>query len=64
MGVKEGKDGSFEKIVTTKFDELMKQSGMTEIKAKSLAIDFGVKRNKAAYQEYRARGGVIEFGSK
>jgi uncharacterized protein YjiS (DUF1127 family) len=62
--VKEGKDGSFEKIVTTKFDELMKQSGMTEIKAKSLAIDFGVKRNKAAYQEYRARGGVIEFGSK
>ena len=60
--VKEGKDGTFEKIVTTKFDELMKQSGMTEIKAKSQAIDFGVKRNKAAYQEYRARGGVIEFG--
>jgi len=62
--VKDGKTGSFEQIVTQKFDELMKQTGMTELKAKSLAIDFGVKRNKGAYQEYRARGGVIEFGSK
>ncbi len=57
-----GKPVTFETIVNTKFAELMKEPGMTASKAKSQAVEFGVKRHTAAYREFRSSGrGQIEF---
>jgi uncharacterized protein YjiS (DUF1127 family) len=62
-----GKPVKFEEIVNTEFQRLMKGKGrdgkpMTELEAKSKAIDFGVRRHTAAYREFRSSGrGQIEF---
>jgi len=55
----------FEVVVNDKFQSLMKQDGMTEAKAKSQAIDFGVKRHGAAYTLWRERKSpTIEFSAQ
>jgi hypothetical protein len=59
---KEAPEGSFEQIVNAKYDELKGDGKMTELSARSKAIDFGVRQHGDAFREYRARGGKIEFG--
>ena len=46
----------FNVVVQHKFAELMKKPGMTELKAKSQAIDFGVKKHSDAYKLHRKAG--------
>ena len=53
---------SYEDIVASKFMEL-KAGGMDDLKAKSQAFDFGVKRHGAAYIDFRKRGGTIDFAA-
>ena len=52
--------GSFEQLVTAKFEEL-KTGGTTELSAKSKAIDFCVRNHTEAYVEYRERGGKLKL---
>ena len=53
---------SYEDIVASKFMEL-KAGGMDDLKAKSQAFDFGVKRHGDAYRDFRSRGGQINFAA-
>ncbi len=64
FSAKGAQSGSFEQIVTVKFEELKGKTGMTELKAKSQAIDFAIRSNPGAYREYRERGGKIELVSR
>lgn len=58
-------DGSFEKLVSLKTADLKKADPkLTELQAQSKAISFCVSRHRAAYAEYRERGGKIELAAK
>jgi ERCC4-type nuclease len=61
---KNAQAGSFEQLVTAKFEELKGAAGVTEVQARARAIQFCVRTHTAAYGEYRARGGQIELGAK
>ncbi len=63
FSAKSAQSGSFEQLVTVKFEELKAKSGATELSAKSKAIDFVIRQHPVAYREYRERGGKIELGS-
>jgi len=65
---KERKDGGsiieFEEVVNAEFNRLLK-NGIPELKAKSKAIDFGVKRHPVAYKLWLGRGEkTIEFSAE
>lgn len=54
----------FETIVNEEYNRLIK-SGVSEAKAKSKAIDFGVKRHPISYQLWRERGAKeLNFSAK
>jgi hypothetical protein len=54
----------FEEVVNSEFNRLVK-AGLNEIKAKSKAIDFGVKRHPVSYQLWRKRGNPeIQFSAE
>ena len=51
---------TYEDIVLNKFTEL-KAQGIPEVSAKAKAVEFCIKKNRAAYSDYRRRGGQINF---
>ena len=58
------KGGTFEKIVTQKFNEFSKGGTVIESTARAQAIKFAVKNHPTAYSEYRSRGGAINLQAK
>lgn len=58
------KEGTFEHVVQTEFARLV-TAGKSEVDAKALAYEFGVKKHEALYLEFRERGGkTIELAAQ
>lgn len=53
----------FEKAVSARFTELMKQTGMTEVKARAQAVQFCIRSHPVAYKEFRESGrNIVTLG--
>lgn len=62
---KDAEEGSYEAIVNEKYVELKAADPkLTDVQARSKAIDFGVRNHPIEFREYRARGGKIQFSAK
>lgn len=61
FAAKNAPEGSFEQLVTTKFEELKGKDGVTEVQARSQAIQFCVRSHPGAFADYRQRGGKIQL---
>ena len=58
----EAEEGSFEALANDKYVELKAADPkITDLSARSKAIDFCVRSHPMEYQEYRARGGKVQF---
>jgi len=64
FGAKDAPAGSFAALLTAKVEELKTGGKLTELQARSQAVQFCVKNHPNEYAEHRANGGTIEFGTK
>jgi hypothetical protein len=61
----DGRVEKFEAIVDKEYNRLIKLGGITDIKARSQSIDFGIKRHPESYASYRKRGTPeLQFSAK
>jgi hypothetical protein len=61
----DAEEGSYEAIVNQKYVELKAADPkLSDVAARSKAIDFGVRNHPIEFREYRSRGGKIQFSAK
>lgn len=64
FSVKGAKPGTYEALVQAKFTELKAGGKLSDVQAKSQAVQFCARNHRLEFEDYRKRGGRIEFAQQ